>query len=72
LNRAWQHAGRAGAPQVAALAGRPDLDVLARWRDAGVTEVLFGMPDRAEGEVTGYLRGLAAKLGLPAREAPGP
>jgi len=67
LNRAWQRAGRPGAPNVAALAGRPDQDVLARWEEAGVTEVLFGMPDRGEDEVIAYLRRLAVKLGLPAR-----
>jgi len=67
LNRAWQRAGRPGAPYVAALAGRPDQEVLARWEEAGVTEVMFGIPDRGEDEVIAYLRRLAAKLGLPAR-----
>jgi probable F420-dependent oxidoreductase len=66
LNRAWQQAARSGSPQVAALAGRPDQASLARWREAGVTEVLFGLPDRAEEEVIAYVRRLAARLGLPA------
>jgi len=65
LDRAWQQAGRPGAPQVGVLAGRPDQGTLARWRDAGVSEVLHGMPDRAEEEVVAYLRNLGAKLGLP-------
>jgi probable F420-dependent oxidoreductase len=64
LAAAWRDAGRAGAPQVVALAGRPDTDVLARWGQSGVTEALFGMPDRSEGEVVEYLRKLAGKLGL--------
>jgi probable F420-dependent oxidoreductase len=64
LAAAWRDAGRAGAPQVVALAGRPDTDALARWGQSGVTEALFGMPDRSEGEVVEYLRKLASKLGL--------
>lgn len=67
LLRAWRDAGRPGAPEITALAGKPDRDTLARWRDVGVTEALFGMPDRAEDEVIGYLGRLAGKLGLPAR-----
>jgi len=64
LTVAWHEAGRDGAPHVAALAGKPEADVLARWREAGVSEALFGMPDRAENEVISYLGALAAKLGL--------
>jgi probable F420-dependent oxidoreductase len=63
LAAAWGAAGRAGSPQVTALAGKPDQAVLDRWRRIGVTEALFGMPDRAEDEVIGYLRRLAGKLG---------
>jgi probable F420-dependent oxidoreductase len=70
LAAAWRDAGRAGTPQVAALAGKPEPDVLARWHAAGVTEALFGMPDRPEDEVIDYLGRLAGKLGLPAQEAP--
>lgn len=69
LAAAWRDAGRAGAPQVAALAGKPEPDVLARWHAAGVTEALFGMPDLADDEVIAYLGRLAGKLGLTAREA---
>ncbi len=64
LGAAWRAAGRAGSPQVTALAGRPEPDVLDRWRRSGVTEVLFGMPDRAEDESISYLRRLASKLRL--------
>ncbi len=63
LRAAWQQADRAGSPQVAALAGRPDPAVLDRWRAAGVTEVLFGLPDRAPDEVLAYLERLAGRLG---------
>ena len=73
LVTAWREAGRAGAPRVAALAGMPDPETLARWSVSGVTEALFGMPDRSEDEVVDYLRRLAGKLGLsPIKRAPAP
>src|SRR5215475_4784392 len=58
LAAAWRDAGRAGVPEVLALAGRPDPGTLARWKDSGVTEALFGMPDRSPDEVVEYLRRL--------------
>lgn len=64
LRRAWRDAGRDGAPRVHVLAGRPDPDLLARWHEIGVTDVAFGMPDRAEDEVVGYLGRLAGRLGI--------
>jgi probable F420-dependent oxidoreductase len=64
LHKAWHEAGRAGLPQVRALAGKPDQDLLAHWAAIGVTDVAFGMPDRAADEVVAYLGRLAAKLGL--------
>ena len=65
LHKAWHEAGRDGLPQVRVLAGKPDPEVLAHWADAGVTDVAFGMPDRSQDEVVGYLSRLAGKLGLP-------
>ncbi|PXY22563.1 LLM class F420-dependent oxidoreductase [Prauserella muralis] len=64
LRERWQAEGRAGEPQVVALAGKPDPGVLAEWEAAGVTEVLFGLPDRSAEDVTGYIGHLAGKLGL--------
>lgn len=64
LHQAWRDAGRAGLPQVRALAGRPEPDLLAHWAEIGVTDVAFGMPDRAPDEVVGYLNRLAGKLSL--------
>ena len=69
LNRAWQSAGRPGTPEIAVLAGRPDPAVLARWREIGVTEALFGMPDRSAEEVVAYLGRLAGRLGLPSQQS---
>jgi probable F420-dependent oxidoreductase len=67
LHRTWRDAGRSGLPQVVALAGKPDQDVLAHWREIGVTDVAFGMPDRSGDEVVAYLGRLAGKLGLARR-----
>ena len=72
LREAWRQAGRTGSPQVAALAGRPDPAVLDRWRAAGVTEVLFGLPDRAPEEVLAYLERLAGRLGQAGPPGSGP
>ncbi|MCW4353371.1 LLM class F420-dependent oxidoreductase [Hoyosella sp. YIM 151337] len=64
LQKMWQDAGRAGQPHITALAGKPDSTQLERWRDAGVSEVLFGLPDRSSDEVIAYLHRLADKLKL--------
>ena len=63
LRREWAAAGRAGLPEVAVLAGKPDMSVMNKWEEAGVSDVLFGMPDRTPDEVVAYLDRLAAKLG---------
>jgi probable F420-dependent oxidoreductase len=64
LHEQWSRAGRTGTPEVVALAGKPQPDVLAKWDSLGVTEVVFGLPDRSAEEVVAYLRRLAGKLGL--------
>lgn len=64
LHLAWREAGRAGLPQIRALAGKPEPDLLARWAEIGVTDVAFGMPDRAPDEVVAYLNRLAGKVGV--------
>jgi len=67
LRETWRQAGRDGQPLVTVLAGKPEPDVLARWAQSGVTDVAFGMPDRSEDEVVGYLSRLAGKLALVTR-----
>ncbi|HVV18890.1 MAG TPA: LLM class F420-dependent oxidoreductase [Pseudonocardiaceae bacterium] len=66
LRQAWRDAGRDGEPRVVLLAGKPDPQRLARWRDLGVDEVVFGMPDRTEAEVVAYVERLAGKLAVAA------
>ena len=64
LQRMWSGSGREGAPRIVVLAGRPDPDKLAMWSELGVTEVLFGLPDRSESDVVAYLGRLGGRLGL--------
>ncbi|GAA4671083.1 MULTISPECIES: LLM class F420-dependent oxidoreductase [Amycolatopsis] len=64
LHRIWQEAGRAGSPEIVVLAGKPEPGLLERYEELGVTEVLFGLPDRSAEEVTAYLGRLAGKLGI--------
>ncbi|MGW4588861.1 LLM class F420-dependent oxidoreductase [Amycolatopsis thermoflava] len=64
LRKIWQDAGRVGEPRVVALAGRPDAEVLAHWRSIGVTEVLFGLPDRDADQVAAYIAKLGERLRL--------
>ena len=63
LQKAWADAGRAGPPEIVVLAGKPDPDQLARWASLGVTEAVFGMPDKSTDVVVAYLERLAGKLG---------
>ncbi|WP_199430146.1 LLM class F420-dependent oxidoreductase [Qaidamihabitans albus] len=72
LRRTWHEHGRTGTPAVTVLAGRPDPGALAHWAAAGVSEVLFGLPDRSEEEVVGYIGRLAERLGLGAGAQPAP
>ncbi|TVT53054.1 LLM class F420-dependent oxidoreductase [Amycolatopsis rhizosphaerae] len=64
LREQWAQAGRDGSPEIVVLAGKPDPEALAAWEDLGVTEVVFGLPDRSEEEVRAYLERLVGKLGL--------
>jgi probable F420-dependent oxidoreductase len=58
----WTSAGRPGSPRIVALGTRPDPAGLAQWAAAGVTDVVYGLPDREPSEVLGYLDRLVAKL----------
>jgi probable F420-dependent oxidoreductase len=63
LRAIWDGAERNGAPRVVALDTRPDPDRLAQWRDGGVTDVVYGLPDRDAADIPGYLDRVRAKLG---------
>jgi probable F420-dependent oxidoreductase len=64
LRSAWREAGRSGEPEVVVLGGRYDASLLATWAEAGVSEVLFGLPDREPPEVLAYLGRLAGRVGF--------
>ncbi|MFC4084623.1 LLM class F420-dependent oxidoreductase [Amycolatopsis samaneae] len=67
LREIWRDEGRAGEPEVAVLAGKPDREQLAHFASIGVTEAIFGLPDRSADEVTAWIGRLAGKLDLPVR-----
>ena len=46
------------------IAFRPDPNDLMAWADAGVSELIWGVPDKAEDEVLAYLDKLADRLDL--------
>lgn len=62
LQEMWGEAGRGGAPRIVALDVKPVPEKLEHWQQIGVTEVLFGLPDRSPGEVAAYVERLAGKL----------
>lgn len=65
LHRAWADAGREGSPEIHVLvAKKPSGDDFAEWAEAGVTELIWGVPDAAEDEVLSHLDRLSTKLGL--------
>ncbi|MBE1577993.1 LLM class F420-dependent oxidoreductase [Amycolatopsis roodepoortensis] len=66
LREIWREEGRSGEPEISALGVRPDPENLAKLEAAGVTETIFGLPDRSPEEVEAWLRRLAGKLSLPA------
>jgi alkanesulfonate monooxygenase SsuD/methylene tetrahydromethanopterin reductase-like flavin-dependent oxidoreductase (luciferase family) len=62
LQDTWAAADRDGAPRIVALDFKPDPEKLARWAELGVTEVLFGLPDKSGADVAAYVERLAGKL----------
>ncbi|WP_193604470.1 LLM class F420-dependent oxidoreductase [Nocardioides dongkuii] len=65
LKTAWAEAGRDGIPDIRVLiAFRPDPADLAAWAEAGVTELIWGVPDKSEDEVLAHLDKQATRLGL--------
>ncbi|NDZ93745.1 LLM class F420-dependent oxidoreductase [Streptomyces sp. SID6673] len=64
LKRIWSDAGRDGEPQIVVLDFKPVPERLDKWREIGVTTVLYGLPDDSVERASGYLAKLAGKLGL--------
>jgi len=55
LRQRWREAGRDGDPEIVILGARPDQKEVAAWEEAGVSEVMIGLPDRSEDEVLSYI-----------------
>ncbi|MEV7097493.1 TIGR03619 family F420-dependent LLM class oxidoreductase [Amycolatopsis sp. NPDC051045] len=64
LKDIWGAEGREGAPRICALGERPDPERLAHLDSLGVTETIFGLPDRSPEDVAAWIGRLAGKLGL--------
>ncbi|WP_280236728.1 LLM class F420-dependent oxidoreductase [Nocardia cyriacigeorgica] len=62
LEKLWRDAGRTGDPRVVVLADEPDREKLAHWRDIGVAEVVFSLPDADTDEVRAFIVRLAEQL----------
>ncbi|MCX5043296.1 LLM class F420-dependent oxidoreductase [Aldersonia sp. NBC_00410] len=62
LHKIWKEADRPGLPRVVVLEFKPDAERLAQFTELGVTDVLYGLPDKSEDEVVAYLDRLAGKL----------
>ncbi len=64
LKEIWRDEGRSDAPRICALGERPDPQRLAHLDSLGVTETIFGLPDRSPDEVEAWIGRLAGKLTL--------
>lgn len=65
LQQAWSDAGRAGSPEVHVLiAMKPSPEDLAAWAECGVTELIWGVPDKDADEVIAFIGRHGQRLGL--------
>ncbi|MET3963449.1 putative F420-dependent oxidoreductase [Marmoricola sp. OAE513] len=65
LKQAWADAGRDGAPEIHVLVVmRPSPEDLAAWEASGVTELIWGVPDKSAEEVEAFIAKHGARLGL--------
>lgn len=62
LRAMWSAAGRPDSPEVVALAVKPHPDRIAHLASIGVTECVFGLPDKSGDEVLAYLDRLRGRL----------
>jgi probable F420-dependent oxidoreductase len=65
LKKVWLRAGRTGQPQIHVLAtSKPTPELLAGWESAGVTDAIWGLPDKPATDVVHFLARQAERLGL--------
>ncbi|MDQ6642302.1 MAG: LLM class F420-dependent oxidoreductase [Actinomycetota bacterium] len=65
LRQAWADAGRGGRPEIHVLAtSKPTAELLSEWTDAGVTDAIWGLPDKPPEDVVAFLVRHAGRLGI--------
>lgn len=65
LRDAWREAGRSGEPEIHVLAvTRPTPELILQWESAGVTDAIWGLPDKPAEEVEAFLGRHAGRLGI--------
>lgn len=65
LRKAWEAAGRHGEPDIRILATtKPTPELLDEWARVGVTEAVWGLPDREPEGVESFIDRHGARLGL--------
>ncbi len=65
LKQAWADAGRDGSPEIHVLiAMKPSPEDLAAWAECGVTELIWGLPDKDADEVIAFIGRHGQRLGL--------
>jgi probable F420-dependent oxidoreductase len=65
LRETWKAKGRTGEPAVHVLAtSKPTPELLRDWEEIGVTEAIWGLPDKSADEVEAFLGRLAGRLDL--------
>ncbi len=63
LRKAWADAGREGSPEIRVLvAAKPSPEDFGNWAAAGVSELIWGLPDSDESAVLTYLDKMASRL----------
>jgi probable F420-dependent oxidoreductase len=62
LGSLWREAGRSGEPDIVVLHPKPDRQTIEEWEAAGVTEVMMGLPDRAEEDVVAFIERRASSF----------
>jgi len=65
LRAAWADAGRDGSPEIHVLiTRRPTPEDFTEWAESGVTDLIWGVPDKSPEDVVAHLDKVAAMLGI--------
>lgn len=65
LHEAWASAGRDGSPDIRVLiTAKPSPEDFVAWEQCGVTELIWGLPDKEADEVVAFIGRHGQRLGL--------